>query len=72
MNFIVGLPCTCRQNDSLCVIVDKLKKSGHFIPVKTSYSVEVYARLYLKEIVSLHEIPLYIILDEGSQVTSHF
>ena len=47
MDFIVGLPRTRRQNDSIWVIVDRLTKSAHFIIVKSIYSVEEYARLYL-------------------------
>ena len=52
--------------------ISGMTKFAQFIDVKTTFLMEEYAKLYLKEIVSLHEIPLYIILDEGSQVTSHF
>ncbi|WMV24573.1 hypothetical protein MTR67_017958 [Solanum verrucosum] len=54
MDFIVGLPRTRRQHDSIWVIVDRMTKSAHFIPVKVSLSVEDYAKLYIKEIVKLH------------------
>ncbi|XP_070011230.1 uncharacterized protein [Nicotiana sylvestris] len=50
--FIVGLPCTQRKFDSIWVIVARLTKSAHFLPVRTTYSAEDYARLYIKEIVS--------------------
>ncbi|KAH0644963.1 hypothetical protein KY284_032847 [Solanum tuberosum] len=53
MDFILGLPPTRRQHDSIWVIVDQMKKSAHFIPVKESYSVEEYVKLYLREIVSI-------------------
>ncbi|WMV37680.1 hypothetical protein MTR67_031065 [Solanum verrucosum] len=48
MDFIVGVPRTRRQHDSIWVIVDRITKSAHFIPVKVSYSVEDYDKLYLR------------------------
>ncbi|WMV18474.1 hypothetical protein MTR67_011859 [Solanum verrucosum] len=53
MDFVVGLPRTRRQYDSIWVIVDRLTKSAHFLPVKVSYSAEDYAKLYIKEIVKV-------------------
>ncbi|WMV08991.1 hypothetical protein MTR67_002376 [Solanum verrucosum] len=47
-------------------------KSTHFIPVRVSYSVNHYAKLYLKEIVRLHGVSLSIITDRGTQFTSQF
>ena len=49
------------------VIVDKLKKSSHFIHVKSTYTTEEYTRIYINQIASLHGIPLCIILDRGVQ-----
>ena len=72
MDIFVGLPCTRRQHDSIWVIVDRMTKSAHFLPVKVSYSAEDYAKLYIKEIVKLHGAPLSIISDRGAQFTSHF
>ena len=72
MDFIVGLPLRRRQNDSIWVIVDRLAKSTHFIPVKSTYSAKEYVWLYLNEIVSLHGIHFSIISDRGAQFTSHF
>ncbi|CAM8974554.1 unnamed protein product [Rhodiola kirilowii] len=54
------------------VIVDRQTKTAHFIPVKTSYSSEHYARLYIDEIVRLHGVPVSIISDRGTQFTSRF
>lgn len=71
MDFIVGLLRTRRQHESLWVIVDRMKKSAQLIPVKVSYSEDGYAKLYTKEIVNLHGVPLSIILDHGNQFTSH-
>ncbi|WMV18912.1 hypothetical protein MTR67_012297 [Solanum verrucosum] len=53
MDFVVGLPRTRRQHDSIWVVVDRLTKSAHFLPVKVSYSVEDYAKLYIKEFVKV-------------------
>ena len=72
MNFITGLPCTRRQHDSIWVIVDRMAKSSRFFTVKTTYSAEDYAKLYLTEIVKLHGVPLSIISNRGPQFTSHF
>jgi hypothetical protein len=72
MDFITGLPCTQKGYDSIWVIVDRLTKVAHFIPVKTTYKVSQLAELYMARIVSLHGVPKEIILDRGSQFTSDF
>ncbi|WMV29771.1 hypothetical protein MTR67_023156 [Solanum verrucosum] len=65
MDFIVGLPRTRHQYDSIWVIVDQMSKSAYFIPVKVFYTAEDYAKLYLREMVRLHGVPLSIISDKG-------
>ena len=72
MDFVVGLPLTARRHDSIWVIVDRLTKSAHFLPVRTTYSVEQYANLYLREIIRLHGAPKSIIFDWGPQFTAKF
>ncbi|KAH0681196.1 hypothetical protein KY284_022281 [Solanum tuberosum] len=72
MDFVTGLPRSFRKFDSIWVIVDRLTKSAHFLPVKTTYTVEEYARLYIKEIVRLHGVPISIISDRGTQFTANF
>ena len=72
MDFITGLPRTQRKYDSIWVIVDRLTKSAHFLPVRTTYSAEDYARLYVREIVRLHGVPTSIISDRGAQFTANF
>ena len=57
MDFVVGLPLTGRKDDSVWVVVDRLTKSAHFLPVRTDYSLDKLAYLYIKEIVRLHGIP---------------
>src|SRR5688572_30381325 len=54
VDFVVGLPKFKRHYDSIWVIVDRMTKSAHFLPVKTSYSAEDYAKLYIREMVKLH------------------
>ena len=72
MDFVVGLPKTMGKYDSIWVIVDRLTKSAHFIPVKVTYNAEKLAKLYISEVVRLHGVPLSIISDRGTQFTSKF
>ncbi|KAH0722658.1 hypothetical protein KY290_005316 [Solanum tuberosum] len=72
MDFITCLPRSRRQHDSIWVIVDRMTKSSHFLPVKTTHSVEDYAKLYLQEVVRLHGVLVSIILDRGAQFTAQF
>ena len=65
MDFITGLPTTRKGNDSIWVIIDRLTKSAHFVPMKTRYRPPVYADIYIAEIVKLHGIPKTIISDRG-------
>jgi len=66
MDFITGLPQSCKQYDSIWVIVDRMTKSAHFLPVKTTHSAEDYAKLYFQEVVRLHGVPVSIISDRVS------
>ena len=72
MDFVVGLPLTGRKHDSVWVVVDRLTKSAHFLPVRTDYSLDKLAELYIKEIVRLHGIPISIISDRDPRFTSRF
>ena len=72
MDFVVGLPCTSMGYDSIWVIVDRLTKSAHFIPVDTKYTTKKYAEIYFDRIVTLHGVPLTIISDRGSVFVSRF
>ena len=72
MDFIVGLPKTSKGYDSIWVIVDRLTKSAHFLPVKTTHTAKQYAQLYMDRIVSLHGIPKTIISDRGTQFIARF
>jgi hypothetical protein len=66
MDFIVGLPKTQNGYDSMWVIVDRLSKVSHFIPVKTTYKGSKLAELYIARIVCLHGVPKKIVSDRGT------
>jgi transposase InsO family protein len=72
MDFIVGLPRTQSGYDSIWVIMDRLTKLAHFIPVKTTYSGLQLAELYISRIVCLHLVPKKIVSDRGAPFTSKF
>ncbi|GJU55915.1 putative reverse transcriptase domain-containing protein [Tanacetum coccineum] len=72
MDFVSGLPRTPSGYDTIWVIVDRLTKSAHFLPMKKTDSMEKLTRLYLKEIVCRHGVPVLIILDRDSHFTSNF
>ncbi|GJV93491.1 putative reverse transcriptase domain-containing protein [Tanacetum coccineum] len=72
MDFVSGLPRTPSGYDSIWVIVDRLTKSAHFLPMKKTDSIEKLAQLYLKEIVCRHGVPVSVISDRDSLFTSRF
>jgi hypothetical protein len=72
MDFIMGLPLTTQKFDSIWVIVDRLTKSAHFIPVHTNYRVDKYAEIYIARVICLHGVLKMIISDRGSQFVAHF
>jgi hypothetical protein len=72
MKFVVGLPRTPKGNDSVWVIVDRLTKVAHFVPVKTQYATEKMADLYVEHILRLHEAPRSIVSDRGPQFVAKF
>jgi transposase InsO family protein len=72
MDFIVDLPLMPRKHDSIWVIVDRLTKTAHFIPVHTTYSAECYAEIYIDLVVRLHGVPKTILSDRGTQFVARF
>ncbi|GKA05633.1 putative reverse transcriptase domain-containing protein [Tanacetum coccineum] len=72
MDFVMGLPRTPSGYDSIWVIVDRLTKSAHFLPMKKTNSIEKLTQLYLKEIVCRHGLPVSIISDRDSRFASAF
>ncbi|KAL4036953.1 hypothetical protein IC575_000531 [Cucumis melo] len=59
MDFITGLPRTLRGFTVIWVVVDRLTKSAHFVPGKSTYTASKWAQLYMSEIVRLHGVPVY-------------
>ena len=72
MDFVSGLPLTQQKHDYVWVIVDRLTKSAHFIPVRIDYSMDRLVELYVDEILRLYGVPLSIVLDRDSRFTSKF
>ena len=70
MDFVTGLPMTFNKNNAIWVIVDRLTKSAHFIPVRTDFSLEKLTKLYIRDIVKLHGVPVSIISDRDPRFTS--
>ena len=72
MDFVTGLPKTTRSHDAIWVVIDRLTKSAHFIPIRTTFSLEQLADLYVREIVRLHGVPKSIVSDRDARFTSKF
>ncbi|XP_073133926.1 uncharacterized protein [Henckelia pumila] len=72
MDFVIGLPITQRRMNSIWIIVDRLTKSAHFLPVRNNFSMNQYAELYIREVVRLHGVPARIISDRDPRFTSNF
>ncbi|GKA55694.1 putative reverse transcriptase domain-containing protein [Tanacetum coccineum] len=72
MDFITKLPRTSSGYDTIWVIVDRLTKSAHFLPMRENDPMDKLTRLYMKEVVTRHEIPVSIICDRDGRFTSQF
>ena len=72
MDFITGLPKSARQNDAIMVVVDKLSKSTHFTPVKSTCKAIDIANIFMKEIFRLHGMPKEIVSERDIKFRSNF
>ncbi|GJS28062.1 putative reverse transcriptase domain-containing protein [Tanacetum coccineum] len=72
MDFITKLPKSPQGYDTIWVIVDRLTKSAIFVPMRETDPLEKLSRMYLKEVVTRHGIPVSIIYDRDPRFTSHF
>ncbi|GJS84811.1 putative reverse transcriptase domain-containing protein [Tanacetum coccineum] len=72
MDFVTKLPKTQSGNDTIWVIVDQLTKSAHFLPMRETDPMDKLARLYLKEVVTRHGIPVSINYDRDPRFASNF
>jgi hypothetical protein len=72
MDLIIGLPKTVKQHDAIMVVVDKLSKEAHFIPIKSTFKSIDVANVFMKEIFKLHGFFKTIISDRDTKFTSNF
>lgn len=72
MDFLEGLPKSIRGMIIIWVIVDRVTKSAHFLPLKKTYGIEKLRQAYLSEIVRLDRVLVLIVSDSGTQFTSQF
>ncbi|GKC06244.1 putative reverse transcriptase domain-containing protein [Tanacetum coccineum] len=71
MDLVTKFPRSSSGYDAIWVIVDRLTKSAHFLPIREDYKTKKLARIYINEIVARHGVPLSIILDSDGQFASH-
>ncbi|KAA0051925.1 pol protein [Cucumis melo var. makuwa] len=72
MDFITELPKTLKGYTVIWVVVDRLTKSAHFVPGKSTYTASKWGQLYVTEIVRLHGVLVSIISDRDARFTSKF
>jgi hypothetical protein len=72
MGFVTKLPRTNKQHYSIMVVVDKLTKFAHFIPVKLTHKATNIVDVYMREIAKLHGIPKTIVSNKDPKFTSKF
>ena len=72
MDIFTALPRSQCQYDAVWVIVDRLTKFTHFLPIKSTDTASILSRLYIKEIVRLHGVPVSIVSDRDSKFVSQF
>lgn len=72
LDFIIGLPCTKKNHESIMVVVEKLRKTTHFVPVKSTYKTIEIADIFMREIFRLHGIPWVVISSRDVKFTSTF
>ncbi|GFY88890.1 hypothetical protein Acr_06g0008300 [Actinidia rufa] len=72
MDFVTGLLNSSRGHDAIWVVVDRLTKIAHFLPIQVTDSIEVLSRLYIQEIVRLHGVPVSIVSDRDPRFTARF
>ncbi|GJR85942.1 reverse transcriptase domain-containing protein [Tanacetum coccineum] len=71
MDFVTKLPKSSSGHDTIWVIVDRLTKSAHFLPIREDYKTEKLAKIYTNDIVARHGVPVSIISDHDCRFTSH-
>ena len=72
MDFVTHFPRTSLGHDVVWVIVDRLTKSAHFLAVQMTFTLEKFCRLYIREIIRLHGVPISILSDRDLRFMAHF
>ena len=72
MDFVTRLPRTQEGYDVVWVVVDRLTKTAHFIPIRADFKVPKLCRLYIERVVTLHSVPMSIVSDRDARFTSKF
>ena len=72
MDFIVSLPKTRSDKDSIWMILDRLTKSIHFLPIKISCTLDMLDNLYVNKIGSRYDVPVSIVSNKDPRFASHF
>jgi hypothetical protein len=72
MDFVTGLRRDVRGFDAIWVVVDRLTKSAHFIPIQETWPVSTLAQEFIRQIVRLHGVPERIVSDRDGRFTSRF
>ena len=72
MDFVTGLARTLGGNNAIWMIVDRLTKFAHFLPIKVNFSMDCLTSLYVREIVRMHGVPISIVYDRNPRFTSRF
>ena len=72
MDFVTHLSRTSRGHDTVWVVMDRLTKSTHFLAVRMTFTLDKFCKLYIREIIRLHEVPISIVSDRDPRFTAHF
>ena len=72
MDFVIGLPRTRAGYDAIWVIMDQLTKLAHFLAIRNNFSLDKLAKLYISEIIKLHEVSISIVPNRDPRFTSQF
>jgi hypothetical protein len=72
MDFITGFPRTRKKHDSIMVVVEKIMKDAHFIPLNTTHKAPNIVDMFVREITQFHDIPKTIVSDRDLKFTSMF